>query len=87
MKTIWKWDLEREVKLEMPDESKILCIQTQGGRPMIWAMVDTEKPRVHRTFRIYGTGFSLPDNPGDYIGTFLVENDAFVFHVFEVTTS
>jgi hypothetical protein len=84
MKTIWKWTLGESTVIEMPRDAKILTVQEQHGRPQLWALVDTDAPKVHRVFNIHRTGEPMPIEPGHYIGTFQLDNGACVFHVFEM---
>lgn len=84
MKTIWKWELEPHTKISMPKDAKILCVQMQGRNPQLWALVDPlVKEKEIRQFNTYGTGNNIPDQPGEYIGTFQMESGSLVFHVFE----
>lgn len=86
MKTIWKYDLPAiGGSIELPRSAEILTIQTQYGQPKLWALVsmDDQEPPVKRTFKVYGTGHVLPDNPGKYIGTFQMFEGKIVFHLFE----
>lgn len=83
MKTIWKYILQPETTVQMPREARILCVQEQHGNTCLWALVDPQQPRETRRFNTYGTGFDMPENPGQYIGTFQVESGRLVFHVFE----
>jgi hypothetical protein len=83
MKTIWKWTLQPETTINMPHGAKLLAVQEQRGEPQLWALVDPGAKTYPRTFRVYGTGHNLPDDPGKYVGTFQIQNEALVFHVFE----
>jgi hypothetical protein len=92
MKTIWKYELKPECELEMPLGAEILTIQMQFGEdtvpfehPRLWALVDLGVEKEKRSFCTYGTGHSLPDKPGRYIGTFQLDSGSLVFHVFETT--
>lgn len=53
--------------------------------PAMWFIVDPEAPRETRRFAVIPTGSYVcsPDTE-KYIGTFQVENETLVFHVFEV---
>jgi len=63
--------------------AKILTAQYQRGNLCIWALVDADETATEvRNFMIYGTGMTLPDNPGVYIDT-VQEVDLFVWHIFE----
>lgn len=84
MKEIWKFELAPEQTIFMPKGAKILCVQTQFNRPVLWAEVNTKNSVEARNFRAYATGQTLPDNHGDYIGTFQIEGDSLVFHIYEV---
>ncbi len=83
MKTIWKYKISPEMKLEIPKGAIVLSIQTQGDQPCMWVLVDSFNENELRKFKVYGTGHQLPENPGKYIGTFQVENGSLVFHLFE----
>lgn len=84
MKTIWKFELPSGGITKMPANAEVLCVQSQNGNPCLWALVNSDEPMVEmRYFKVYGTGHSIPENPGKYIGTFQLQSGAFVFHVFE----
>lgn len=87
MKAIWKFTLPAMsgAMVEMPQGAAVLCVQSQGDVPMIWAEVDTEAPKIKRRFFTYGTGHEMPpmsDDPRHYIGTFQISGGALVFHVY-----
>ncbi len=70
--------------LQIPADAKILCVQTQNNIPCIWVQCSDFNARaVDRRIAIYGTGNSMPDNPGIYIGTFQLFDGLEVWHVFE----
>jgi len=74
--------------LNLPDDANILCVQIQNNFPYIWAITKRgEEPNTNRVFKVYGTGHSLPDFPGNYIGTFQMNGGTFVFHIFEEPTN
>ena len=84
---IWKYQLNviDEQQLFLPADAKILTVQTQRGTPCLWTLVNEENTAKElRKIAIYGTGNPLPDNPGEYIGTFQMHGGDLVFHVFEV---
>ena len=82
---IWKFALviTDEQIVEMPAEGKILYVNMQANTLNLWAQVNTEAERTVRTIRIFGTGNPMPDDPGRYIGTFMLKSDALVFHAYE----
>jgi len=85
MKTIYKYPVEinDDIRVSMPIDSEILCVQIQYDTPCIWALVDTNKNDTFRNFRWYGTGHNVKDNPGKYIGTVQMMEGKLVFHLFE----
>jgi hypothetical protein len=92
VKTIWKFELAAQSELKMPEGATVLAIQTQvdssnpwalNETPVLWALVDPEAPTEKRRFRAYGTGHSLPESSGAYIGTFQIYGGKLIFHVFE----
>ena len=81
--TIWKFELKpMSGVLEMPKGAHVLSVQTQRGTPCLWAFVDPESPTVPHSVRIHGTGWPLSENIDEYVGTFQVEGETLVFHVF-----
>jgi hypothetical protein len=85
MKTIYKYpfSIDDSVIITMPVGAEILTVQVQHRVPCIWALVDPEAPKVDRYFRVAGTGHSLPENPGKYVGTFQQLEGNLIFHVFD----
>lgn len=84
--TIWKFELpvEDEPSVRMPLGAEVLTVQTQAGKPCLWALVDPAAPKHDRRFRIVGTGHPFDDADAHrYIGTFQMHGGALVFHVFE----
>lgn len=85
---IWKYSLRQQPvqSIQMPEGAKVLCVQTQGNQPNLWALVDEKKdPTVTRKFAVHGTGNPMADgDPGTYVGTFQLYGGDLVFHVFEV---
>lgn len=84
MTTVWKYPLKpgRTVH-NMPQGAKVLTVQTQNGEPSLWALVEPQMPHERRFFDVYGTGHSMPSDPGRYVATFQMDYGALVWHVFE----
>ncbi len=83
MKTIFKYPLTPgSTDVMLPEGSKLLTVQMQHGEPMLWALVDTARPKKLSTIVVYGTGHLMPDDPGDYIATFQMEEGNLVWHAF-----
>jgi hypothetical protein len=87
MKAIHKFPLfgtpGSQIIMNMPAGAKLLTMQLQGGVPTIWAEVDTDNPMEPRKIATFGTGWELPEEPGQYVGTF--QEGPFVWHVYERT--
>ena len=85
---VYKYHLEidDEVRLQMPEGAKILTVQTQNGKPCIWAAVNPLCSHTEeRRFRIAGTGHNVDDALAEnYVGTFQMYDGRLVFHVFEI---
>lgn len=70
-------------QFEIPEDSEFLTVQMQRGQPCLWAIVDTEKPKIIRNVHIVGTGHEITFSVAEckYVGTFQPSDDL-VFHVF-----
>jgi len=87
MKTIWKFELtpNRIQSVPMPVGAQVLAVQTKGDdAPLLWALVDPEMPPQERYLGIYTTNTAVPDDPGRYIGSFMVYEGSLEFHLFEM---
>jgi len=84
-RTIWKFPLlvtDSHI-VKMPSGARILRAAMQGATLCVWALVDPDMPEEPRRVQIYGTGYRMPDDPGRYIDTFMVDDGRLVFHAFE----
>lgn len=86
MLTIWKFPLVLEdfQWLWMPHGAELLSVQAQAGKPQLWALVDPSAVKVKRSIRTCGTGHSLREEHGKYVGTYQLDGGALVFHVFDM---
>lgn len=84
-KQIFKYPLRfiNYQKIEIFEGAEILCIQNQNEVPCIWAMVDTDSPKVTRTFVIFGTGDKINIDNLKYIGTCQFQGGILVYHFCE----
>ena len=81
---IWKFPLRDSLnKVPLSVGAKVLHVHAQGNDICLWALIEPEAAREFRRFTVYGTGHSMPDDPGVYIGTAHLQGGALVFHVFE----
>lgn len=95
MNRIFKYTLglAAEKQIDMPRGASILSVGMQcetlrlGKRETIrlWAHIDDAMPAEPRTFVVYGTGHQTrPPEDLKFIGTVLMMDGDFVWHVFEV---
>ena len=81
MRTIHKFILEPETKIETHSGAKFLCLQMQNGQPCVWFEVDTNQPKLSFSVMFFGTGHEIPDNAKEFLGTIQV-NFGLVFHAY-----
>ncbi len=85
-RSVWKFPFHTtdNVVIEMPKGAQVLSIQTQHGKPCMWALVDPEAPKVNRLFRVFGTGHPIPffEENLSYDGTYQEQGGDLVWHVF-----
>jgi hypothetical protein len=75
--------LTGQVSVAMPEGAKIFACGLQFGYPVIWALVDTDQPKVERRFAVEATGRDLDYlGPVKPIGTVQLANGE-VYHVLE----
>ena len=71
----------------MPKGAQILTVQAQHDIPCIWALVEPKAGLAEeetRKFRMFGTGHEIHDHSElFYIGTFQLNDGAFIGHLFE----
>jgi hypothetical protein len=82
-KVIWKYpvELRERQSIPMPEGAEILRFDAQGEQPMLWALVDPQKPPEPRHLRLAGTGHPISENGLKYIGSCF--QGPFVWHLFE----
>ena len=86
MRTIYKYQLDGiRTTIDVPFGAKALTVQVLHNGPTLWMLVDTSNTLVSRTFVMCGTGYDVPENIGEYIGTFQEKGGLCVAHVFEET--
>lgn len=85
MKTIYKYPLNpADLYILMPIGAKILSVAQQDNQICLWAEVDNEAPEGLVGFEVFGTGHEVPDNDREFIGTALINDGEFVFHVYKM---
>lgn len=85
MKAIWKFPFKitDRVEIQMPDGAEFLHVAEQNGQACMWCKVDSDAPTKLRRFELRGTGHRLDGTEGDFLGTFLMHDGGFVFHLFD----
>jgi len=81
-----------EVAVEMPQDAQVLSAAWQGDSrdPVVWALVDPDRPKVMRTIAVVPTGPPLPDEhpvslgEARFIGTAQTLGGKFVAHFFDL---
>ena len=78
-----------EIKVELPETAKILCVDMQEQQPTLWAIVDPDEPLKEYTFLLLATGDEVPEGLTRYLGTCFMRTvvpgypNGFVWHVFQ----
>ena len=87
--TIWKFPIEwGDTVVKMPKGAAIIHAAMQGTEPCIWAVVAPDAEPEDRVIVLYETGHDmLPQGQHVHIGSFLVDEDKLVFHVFEIVSA
>lgn len=78
----FQFDITDDVTITMPEDAKILNVETQNGIPTLWALVNTDRVFKDHGFKLFGTGHEILDkwNTIDHVATFQV--GPFVWHMF-----
>jgi hypothetical protein len=89
VRTVWKYPLALvadDQTIEMAVGSRIVHCEEQNRVPTMWAEADTAGAATdfeERRFVIVGTGHPIPDGFTIYRGACVLDEGAFVFHVYE----
>lgn len=86
MKVVYKFEIPflDHITLPLPKDAELLHFASQGGAPMIWALVDPTQPQQDRSFRLAGTGHPIEEEGLTFVGTAMFGGGALVFHLFEI---
>lgn len=81
---IFKYILEKEREqiIRMPLKSKIMDIQIQHDKPMMWALVDPSTEDIEVKINMYGTGWELQDEVLNHEYLASVQDGIYVWHFF-----
>lgn len=82
--TIWKFPIpiSDEFSIQMPQGAELLFVDAQFDEGYLWARVVPERRKEERFFALRGTGHPM-DMDSKHIGSFIIRNGEFVFHLFE----
>lgn len=85
---VWKFPIKYGdfVDLQLPVGAKLLHVDEQYGTPCIWALVDPQKQKETRRFRLAGTGhpINFQIESLSHVGSYLTAGGQLVFHLFEI---
>lgn len=85
--SVWKFVVSPFYPTKMPVDATILHVGEQGTDICVWALIDPSIASTeYRNINAYGTGHSVPDNPGRHLGSVQMrngENAGLVFHLFD----
>lgn len=86
MKTIWKSVLaltDMQI-IKVPEGAIFLSTAIQNNQICIWYAVDDRAKLVGANIYIFGTGNPIPATfDGKFIGTVLMHNDMFAWHIYK----
>lgn len=83
----YKLEIKDQYDVLMHKDADIIKIDYQGGKPFLWAIVNTELPIIWRRFTVVPTGGDIPIHwqyTTKFVGTVLSPGGGeLVWHVFE----
>ncbi len=82
---IHKFRLKAQVtRVELPESAVVRHVAEQGDQDCMWVELDPTARHVLRQFRVYATGETMEkSSTRKFVGTFLSDDGALVWHVFE----
>jgi hypothetical protein len=78
---------DRATTLDMAVNAYVIFVGVQGSTTVsLWEIHDLEEERTEaRTFKIVATGEPIEVDPIQYVGSVMLDEGRFVYHVFETT--
>lgn len=75
--------------IPMPSGARVLSVGQQYGELVFWVLVDPDAPTVKRAICVRPTGYELQENEplGVFMGTVVMSNGDFVYHLFDLGES
>jgi hypothetical protein len=85
MSIVWKYSIpmQDEFDIEMPIGARPLYFGVQYGKMCLWALVEPGRGRENVSFTLKGTGDQLTGFHTVHIGSVMLNNGEFVFHLFQ----
>lgn len=86
MLVVWKFPLSFRgvTEHQLPVGARVLKAAVQEGAITLWIALDPRRATEARQFGVYATGEHLPIGAKSHVDTVLIEDGAYVFHVFEL---
>lgn len=82
MKTVHKFAvIDGSLIVDVPATAKVVRFATQGLSLFAWLELDPDAPKVHRVFRVVGTGHAI-DAEELHVGS--CEDGPFIWHLYEL---
>ena len=83
MRVIHKYELPYDGQVLVIDDpvEQILDVQNQNGVPVVWVIVNTELKKEPTALIAIGTGWELPSDIKEYVGT-VQDEYGYVWHYF-----
>ena len=84
MRVIWKYPLriKDQQTIKIPIGAEILGVQAQRNQPVLYALVEPTAKSIDTEIYTFSTGQYFTQENLFYRGTYLINNDSFVGHVF-----
>lgn len=71
-------------RVDLPFESEILSVKNQHEKPVLYALVNTDTPKIPFEIYMFPTGVELPElRYKKFIDTVLFRDGEFVFHFYQ----
>lgn len=82
MKTVHKFAvIDGSLIIDVPAAAKVVRFAPQGMMVFAWLELDPSAPKVHRVFRVVGTGHAIDDEEL-HVGS--CEDGPFIWHLYEM---
>ena len=85
-KIVWKHvipDAGFVFKVSLPEGAEIIHVGYLHPNAFFWAWVDPNAPLWDREFIVMATGIALPEGKFKHQGSFIIDRDATIWHLFE----